>query len=319
VAAPVHGVPGGPTGAGLAPALHSGDPVYEALPGYFLRHPLVRSAVVRMSTPEQRRAAHAELARVHRDDIERRATHLAASAVDPDERIAAALEAAARSATRRGGATTAVAWLTRAAELSENAADRARRLDDAAFVAGHTGQLDRAQVLARSDATADGAESPAAVVTSAYVALYEDGDVHTSHRRVAAAVERLRDGGPAEPTEVLTRLVNLLPAISQYAGDSALWERTCDLLASLGDAVPERSLLYRDAWSDVVRHGAGVRERVERALPGLAGLEPWDVTRLAVAAYHVDVLRQFRPHLLRTVDRETDTGAVANGMTMLHC
>ncbi|GAA3306212.1 hypothetical protein [Nonomuraea dietziae] len=42
------------------------------------RHPLIRTTVVRLATPNQRRAAHAELAGVHRHDVERRARHLAA-------------------------------------------------------------------------------------------------------------------------------------------------------------------------------------------------------------------------------------------------
>ncbi|MFI6739317.1 LuxR C-terminal-related transcriptional regulator [Nonomuraea sp. NPDC050451] len=282
------------------------------------RHPLVRATVVQLATPNQRRAAHAELARVHRDDVERRARHLAASAVDPDEEVAAALEAAADSATRRGGAVAAVAWLTRAAELSETPADRSRRLGDAAFIAGHAALLEQAQKLVRSDLLPGGSESPATVVTSAYVALYEDGDVRSAHRHVAAAIESLREDGAHEPPEVLTRLVNVLLAISQYAGDAALWERTEQLMDSLGDRVDLRSAIYRDAWSDVVRHGAGVHERVERAFADGSELEPWDVSRLSVAAYHVDTLRQYRPYLQRAVDREVETGAVATGMTMLH-
>ncbi|MGI5285443.1 LuxR C-terminal-related transcriptional regulator [Nonomuraea polychroma] len=282
------------------------------------RHPLIRTTVVQLATPHQRRTAHAELARVHRDDVERRARHLAASIVDPDEEVAAALEAAADSATRRGGAVAAVAWLTRAAELSETPADRSRRVGDAAFIAGHAALLDQAQKLVRSDLLPGASESPAAVVTSAYVALYEDGDVRSAHRHVAAAIESLRTDSAHEPAEVLTRLVNVLLAISQYAGDTALWDRAKQLMDSLGDRVDTRSAIYRDAWSDVVRHGSGVHERVERAFAGTSELEPWDVSRLAVAAYHVDTLSQYRPYLQRAVDREVDTGAVATGMTMLH-
>ncbi|MER6943122.1 LuxR C-terminal-related transcriptional regulator [Nonomuraea sp. NPDC000554] len=281
------------------------------------RHPLIRTTVVQLATPNQRRAAHAELAGVHRHDVERRARHLAASIVDPDEEVAAALEAAADSATRRGGAVAAVAWLTRAAELSETPADRSRRLGDAAFIAGHAALLDQAQKLVRSDLLPGASESPATVVTSAYVALYEDGDVRSAHRHVAAAIESLREDGAHEPAEVLTRLVNVLLAISQYAGDAALWDRTEQLMDSLADRVDTRSAIYRDAWSDVVRHGAGMHERVERAFAGVSELEPWDVSRLAVAAYHVDTLSHYRPYLQRAVDREVDTGAVASGMTML--
>ncbi|MFD0391911.1 AAA family ATPase [Streptomyces nogalater] len=133
----------------------------DPLSGDFVfRHPLVRSTVVQLATPNERRAAHAALARVHRGDVERRATHLAAATVDPDEEVAAALEAAAESVTRRGGAMVAVSWLTRAAELSERPEERSRRLGDAAFVAGHAGLLGQARQLVGSDPAPGGAHSP---------------------------------------------------------------------------------------------------------------------------------------------------------------
>lgn len=291
----------------------------DPLTGDFVfRHPLVRSTVVQTATPNQRRAAHAVLAQVHRDDLERRATHLAASTVDPDEEVAAVLEAAAESATRRGSAVAAVAWLTRAAELSDNHQERSRRLGDAAYIAGHSGQLDQARRLVGTGGGSGADESPVSVITSGYVALFEDGDVRSSQRQVFAAIESMRDRGVREPDEVLTRLVDLLLAISQYASDAAAWERVHELLDELGDLVSPRSRIYQDAWGDVVRRGAGVRERVERTFVGLHDLEPWDITRLSVAAYHVDTLSQYRPHLQRSVDREVETGALADAMTMLH-
>ncbi|WP_189820247.1 helix-turn-helix transcriptional regulator [Streptomyces olivaceoviridis] len=285
---------------------------------FVFRHPLVRSTAVQIATPNERRAAHASLAQVHRDDVERRAYHLGASTVDPDDEVAAALEAAAESATRRGGARAAVAWLTRAAELSESHGERSRRLGDAAFIAGHAGRLDQAQQLIGADSTAGRIDSPASVVASAYVALYEDGDVRSSQHQVLAAIESIRDSGVAEPNEVLTRLVNLLLAINQYAGDATSWERAHGLIESLGDLVSPHSRIYQDAWGDVVRRGAGVHERVERAFADLGALDPWDISRLSVAAYHVDTLSQYRPHLQRVVDRELETGALVSGMTMLH-
>ncbi|MGW3496308.1 AAA family ATPase [Streptomyces sp. NPDC001020] len=291
----------------------------DPLSGDFVfRHPLVRSTVVQTATPNERRAAHAALARVHQGDIERRATHLAASTVDPDEEVAAELEAAADSAIRRGGALAAMTWLTRAAELSENREDRSRRLGDAAFIAGQAALLDQAQRLAHSDIAPGRSESPSSVVTSAYLALYQDGDVRSSRRRVVTAIESMRDSGVRGPDEILTRLVILLIAICQYAGDQASWQEARELVESLGDLVPPRALIYLDAWSDVVRHGAGVHERVESALADLPNLEPWEVTRLGVAAYHVDALSQYRPYLQRAADRELRTGAMSSGLTMLH-
>ncbi|MER7757003.1 AAA family ATPase [Kitasatospora sp. NPDC097643] len=300
----------------------------EAATGDFVfRHPLVRSAVVQMATPNQRRAAHLALAQVHREHLERRATHLAVATVDPDEDVADILEAAAESATRRGGALAAVTWLTRAAELSENHADRSRRLADAAFVAGHAARLGQAHRLVQAGLAPGSTGSPASVLAAAYQALYQDGDVRSTHRQVSAAIEKLRDGGTAAVSavggaqpgeEVLTRLVILLLAISQYSGDRATWESTRGLLASLGGLVTERSRLYRDTWSDVTRHGADWAGPVRQAAANLPELEPWDVTRLGAAAYHLDILSQYRPHLQRVVDRELETGAVATGMVMLH-
>ncbi|MBE8478504.1 helix-turn-helix transcriptional regulator, partial [Streptomyces sp. 3R004] len=177
------------------------------------------------------------------------------------------------------------------------------------------GHFDQAQRLLRSARAPGAAASPASVVTSAYVALFEDGDVRHTHRQVSAAIEQLRDRGVREPDEVLTRLIDLLLAISQYAGSPARWAET---RAVLGELAPARSLVYQDAWGDVVRHGAGVRERVEREFAAVADLAPWDVTRLAVAAYHVDTLSQYRTYLHRSADREAETGFVRNGMTTRH-
>ncbi|MBW8802677.1 MAG: AAA family ATPase [Catenulisporales bacterium] len=285
---------------------------------FVFRHPLVRSTVVQMATPNQRRAAHQRLAQLYRDDLERRATHLAAATVDPDGEVADILEAAAESVTRRGGALAAVAWLTRAAELSEDHAERSRRLADAAFIAGHAARLGQARRLASAYPAAGAAQTPAAVLASAYQAFFEDGDVRSTHRQVTAAVEKSRHAGPTESDEVLTRLVNLLLAISQYAGERDVWERTHEVLASVDGRVTELSRLYSSSWSDVVRHGAGWAATVKRAAADLPDLEPWNVTRLAVAAYHLDVLSDYRPYLQRVVGRELETGAVASGMVMLH-
>ncbi|WP_107101041.1 AAA family ATPase, partial [Streptomyces graminilatus] len=294
----------------------------DPLSGDFVfRHPLVRSTVVQMATPNERRTAHAALARVHRGDVERRATHLAAATVDPDEEVAAALEAAAGSASRRGGAAAAVAWLTRAAELSENREERSRRLGNAAFVATDAAKLDQALRLVRSDSGSGDDDSPASVAMSGYLASLaaarEDGDVRSAQRQVFAAIERLRATGVREPSETLSRLVDLLLAVDMYAGDEDAWQRTHELLDSLGDLVPSRSRVYQDAWGDVVIRGAGAGERVERAFSGPGDLGTADASKLAVAAYHMDTLSRFRPQLQRIVDREAATGVLTNVMSIM--
>ncbi|MGV9380443.1 AAA family ATPase [Nonomuraea sp. NPDC003707] len=284
----------------LAPDPAGGEPVF--------RHPLVRSAVVQAATPNERRAAHADLARLYRDSPERRAVHLAAATVDPDDDVAAALEVAAVSATRRGGAAIAITWLTRAAELSRRSADRSRLLADAAFVAGQAGLLDTAQGLAE-DAAVDG---PAAVITAGFVALYRDGDVAANHRRISALLESGIDD--ARLTE---RALSLLLAISQFAVDPVRWARTDALFDRFGDGVSPSTAIVRDTWGDVVNRGHGVPERIAEVLAGPAAVAPWHAMRLMVSAFYLGVLGEHRALLRRMVDREAESGAVTSVMTLL--
>ncbi|TYB50537.1 AAA family ATPase [Nonomuraea sp. PA05] len=271
------------------------------------RHPLVRSSVVQMATPEQRRAAHRALADLHRDDLERRAMHLAAACDAPDEEAARVLEAAADSAIRHGGAVTAVGWLTRAAELSEDTVEQARRRGYATFLSGYAArpgsELPPVHLTSRPDAT----------VNAIHQAFFEDGDVRSAHRQALAMIEGLPDGS----TETLARLQVLLLAVNQYAADPAMWKEAHRTLASLGDLVTEQTQIYSNTWSDVVLHGSGWAAPLERAAANLHDREPWDVTRLATAAYHLDVVSQYRPHLERVVDRELATGTMFSGLIML--
>ncbi len=138
----------GPDARALAPAEQLGL-VQVNRAGLQFSHPLVRSAIYHSAPFAQRAAAHRQLAEALHDQPDRRAWHLAAAALQPDEQVASLLEATAAQAQRRGGAAAAALAMERAAELSPDRANQARRLVAAATAAVPTGQGDWVQELAK--------------------------------------------------------------------------------------------------------------------------------------------------------------------------
>ncbi len=137
----------GPGAQTLAPAEQLGLIKIDRT-GLHFSHPLVRSAIYHTAPFARRAAAHRQLASALHDQPDRRAWHLAAAALHPDEQVASLLEATATQARRRGGATAAALAMERAAELSPDPGDQARRLVAAASAAVSTGQGDWVQDLA---------------------------------------------------------------------------------------------------------------------------------------------------------------------------
>jgi len=139
---------GGPDAAALTAAEQLGL-VRVDRTGLQFSHPLVRSAIYHSAPFAQRAAAHRQLAEALHKQPDRQAWHLAAAAIQPDEQVASLLEATAAQAQHRGGAAAAALALERAAELSPDPAEQARRLVAAASAAVPTGQGEWVQELAR--------------------------------------------------------------------------------------------------------------------------------------------------------------------------
>ncbi|WP_299951091.1 AAA family ATPase [uncultured Modestobacter sp.] len=118
------------------------------------RHPLVRHAIRQRATLAERQRAHVALAGTLRG-TDRQVWHRAAAADAPDDAVAAELEDAAARAQRRGGVAAAQAALERAARLTADPAERARRFLGAAELAFEWGRPDVVDRLLQETATLD--------------------------------------------------------------------------------------------------------------------------------------------------------------------
>ncbi|MFB8002622.1 AAA family ATPase [Nocardia sp. NPDC056000] len=158
-------------------------------------HPLIRAAVYDSADPELRRTVHAALARVYADtDRERHDWHVAATATEPDETIAAMLDDAAERAWGRGGALAAARIYRRAAALSPDTAAAAHRLARAARAAWDGGDTESARELLEAAEDRAGADVVGAA-GGGLTGLFELGQGDTARARRLL----LRDAESAEP------------------------------------------------------------------------------------------------------------------------
>ena len=117
--------------------------------GVTFRHPLVRSAVYRRASAEERVEVHRALANAtdSEADPDRRAWHRAQATLLPDEEVAAELERSAERARARGGFAAAGAFLSRSASLSLDPTLRAQRALSAAEARQRAGDLRGAMAM----------------------------------------------------------------------------------------------------------------------------------------------------------------------------
>ncbi|WP_350277504.1 AAA family ATPase [Kribbella sp. HUAS MG21] len=268
------------------------------------RHPLIRSAVVAAMTSIDRRAAHRALAGVLADEPERRAVHLGEATIEPDEDVARMLEEAAGRLLGRGDHLSAIALLTRAAELSPGADARGRRLAESAFLGAESmGDFRRAanRLEAIRRAGGDAAASLHYASAAALVMITADGHVDTAHRLLVAAIEGSPDAGDAGNPEIVNALWTLA-LLCFVGGRSQLWDDLYVAMARLTDGPPDLLRLTLDLFADPARTGVAALPRLDAALRSVHRETDLDVVQnLAGAAMYADRLAELREPLWRIV------------------
>src|SRR6266545_1676997 len=275
------------------------------------RHPLIRSAIVQVTSPAERRSAHRALAAALAGDPERRAWHLAEAATGPDEAVARALDEAAVSDRRRVGASAAVAELVRAGELSPQPADRSRRLVEAAYLANITGQLDEVPRLLADAGQAPDTPTGLVFAATAYVLTHREGDIDAAHRLLALALDDVADPAKTNNNLDYYGILYVLGLVSIYGARPEPWEL---FKTALARCQPETVLPFRlcyDAFVDPTRTSDTVREGLAHAFAALpADTAPWQVVPLVYAAAGLDALADYRYLVRRMIERQRDGGAI---------
>jgi DNA-binding CsgD family transcriptional regulator len=301
--------------------------------GIWFRHPLIRSAIVHQTPPGERRDAHQALATAMAGSPERRAWHLAEAATGPDEAVARALDEAAVTAwrrsepsaaanqgldqaairdRRRAGASTAVAALIRAAELSPLAADRSRRLIEAAYLASITGQLDEVPRLLADAGQAPDTPTGLVFATTAHLLTNQDGDVDAAYRLLTQALDDVDGTANYDRRWDADGILYALLLVSLYSLRPEPWELLDKAMARFEPEAVVPFRLCHDAYVDPSRTAHAVREGLAQAFAALpADAAPWQLMPLAFAAVAMDVLSDYRYLVTRMIDRERDGGAIA--------
>lgn len=275
--------------------------------------PLIRSTVVDLATPGDRRGAHRALGEAEPHQLDRKAWHLAESLVAPDEPVAVLLEESADLLLRQGDPAGAVSALLRSADVSERSNQRARRTALAAYVgATVTGELGRvpSMLAGARNGDASGPGSLDSAIATAYALLHGDGDIDTAHRLLARALGHAAGTEDSAPERVVEALYTWL-WICFFGGRSELWEEFTAHLERVPSPIPVALRLCLQTFARPALHGAaGVGEL--RSVVEELDTET-DLNQIALigrAAFYVDELDGCRAALWRVVNQGSRSGAL---------
>jgi DNA-binding CsgD family transcriptional regulator/tetratricopeptide (TPR) repeat protein len=159
------------------------------------RHPLVRSAIYRAASADERQAVHRALADATDPEVDpdRRAWHRAHAASGPDETIAQELQRTADRAKARGGLAAAAALLQQATALTPDPAHKGERALIAAYAKHLAGARETAvELLATAETTPlDELQRARADLLRAKLAYFVGGDAPSLMLKAAKQLEPL--------------------------------------------------------------------------------------------------------------------------------
>jgi DNA-binding CsgD family transcriptional regulator len=304
--------PGCDVVAELDPATHGRLIIIDAdAKRVIFGHPIVCSAVVELSTSEERRAAHLSLAAALTDQPDHHAWHLADAAVGPDERVAALLVTAAHRAERVGNPVDAAWALSRSADLTPDPGQRARRLIAAAdWHTRATGELQRASdALTEAGRLDPGSRSSLqSVIVAAFLALHGDGNVDLAHRTLTAAITGTLDGD--EPMVMNAAMHAALLSVCRFGARAELWASYFRFVDCCRADEMTPWLLQARTTVDPVREAPAALQHLDRRIGELAQeQDPNRIEQVAAAATYVDRVGPCRPQLL-TIIENAGRGAV---------
>jgi DNA-binding CsgD family transcriptional regulator len=262
---------------GLVVAERAGLLHLDPMPRF--RHPLVRSVIYAGSPAEARRDAHRVLSEsaTEAGDLVRAAWHLGLAASEPDEAVAARLEAVADDALERGGCGMAAAFRVRAAALTP---DRGMRVDRSVAAAQNlllSGSATRARdLLAELDPNI-GDQVQRGVARRLHGQVrYATGEATGTVPLLLAAAEDLRDVDRQLARDTLldglsaAQLAGSSPHAGESSADVALVARSMPLLHGTAPKVADRVL---DASAAVHLEGAAAaRPELLAALAEVTGM-----------------------------------------------
>jgi DNA-binding CsgD family transcriptional regulator len=250
-------------------------------------HPLMRSVIWRGATSGERRAAHRSLAEA--SSGESRAWHLAAATVGTDDQVAVELEQAAGAASARRGYASAASALERAAELTSDYEERARRTCAAGEAAVAAGQNARAiDLFGRAADTTGEPVLRAWVARRRALVMGWSGDIASAATLLLDEADRIEGWDRRRAAPVLANAARGVILLGRLRRAAELAERAVAMLTQEDDPLERAEVLAVLGWGLVLRgdltRAPAVWQEVERLAGAIDPRDP-DGASLLVALH----------------------------------